>query len=432
MKLRLRAIGAVVATAAVLGVFLAWSRLEPGALQSWWRSSPERIILIVIDTLRLDHISAYGSEVPTPNIDALAARGQRFDNVIASFHQTSMSMAALFTGRTPSIESGQLRQPLPWNGRTWCGMRRFLRAPDSDTCIPPSVPTLAQALRNAGYWTAGVVTNALIFRPLGYERGFDRWVQVSDEKRARIAALFQGDYRRRSAAEANRAVARLLETRPTDRFFLYVHYMDTHDYLLAQRSYAESVSLADQGVGELLKILREQRLLDGAVIVLLSDHGERLHEPHLSDGLPAHAGNPSFEEVLRIPLIVAPAVLEQPSGMIRSDDVHRLIKRLARIGEEGDPDLESGELFLSEERYHVYRDGRWKSYRKRDEETFQLVDLEADPGETRDVASSHPEVVSRHLKRIDELERALAAADTPASHLTPEDERRLRSLGYLD
>ena len=65
---------------------------------------PQRIVLVVVDTLRRDALGCYGAPQPTPHIDALARRGQRFERALASYHQTSMSMAALFTGRTPSIE----------------------------------------------------------------------------------------------------------------------------------------------------------------------------------------------------------------------------------------------------------------------------------------------------------------------------------------
>ncbi len=102
---------------------------------------------------------------------------------------------------------------------------------------------------------AGVATNALIFRPLGYDRGFDEWIQVSEEQTARVAAMFRGDYTTRAAEPANKAVEELPDARPGDHFFLYVHYMDTHDYHIAGRSYADSVSLTDAAIGRLLDLL---------------------------------------------------------------------------------------------------------------------------------------------------------------------------------
>ena len=392
---------------------------------------PERIVLIVVDTLRLDHISGrHWAE--TPHIDGLAARGQVFQNAVASFHQTSMSMSSLFTGRTPSLESGQVESPMGMNGRTWCGLRRLVEKPGDESCIPESLPTLAQSFREADYWTAGVVTNGLLFRPLGYDRGFDEWVQVSGDQTARIAALFRGNYRTRAAGPANEAVERLLDARPEDRFFLYVHYMDTHDYRLAGRSYPASVSVTDEAIGRLLEMLQERDLLEEAVVVLVADHGERLSEKHLVPGRPTHGGNPSFEEVLRIPLIISPAVVDEPEGLLRSDDIHRMIQRIAGIETRDSPDLEPGELFVSEQTYQTYRQGSWKSFRDRAGRKLRLIDLAADPGETRDVAAEHAEIAAEHVRRMDELSRTLAAVNKPGTRLTPDDEQRLRSLGYLD
>ena len=78
-----------------------------------------------MDTLRKDHVSAYGTRVSTPNIDALAARGVRIDSAVSAFHQTTMSMGALFTGRTPALETGDARRSAKWTGGTWCGLSRF-------------------------------------------------------------------------------------------------------------------------------------------------------------------------------------------------------------------------------------------------------------------------------------------------------------------
>ena len=120
-------------------------------------AAPERIVLIVVDTLRADFASCCGARPETPVIDALAARGQRFERAVGSFHQTTMSMGALFTGRTPSFlvtDGGDMAI----NGRTWCGMARFAE-PGDPGCLPRSLRTLPQRLRKAGYETLGVVSN---------------------------------------------------------------------------------------------------------------------------------------------------------------------------------------------------------------------------------------------------------------------------------
>jgi hypothetical protein len=77
---------------------------------------PEHVVLVVVDTLRRDHLSIYGAEIETPNIARLAARGAVVENALASFHQTTLSMGALFSGRTPSLESGDPARASPQTG----------------------------------------------------------------------------------------------------------------------------------------------------------------------------------------------------------------------------------------------------------------------------------------------------------------------------
>ena len=145
-----------------------------------------------------------------------------------------------------------------------------------------------------------------------------------------------------------------------------------------------------------------------------------------------HFGNPSFEEVLHVPLIVSPPQTETPpDAYLRSDDVYRMILRTAGIDAPVSGELEEGELFVSEQWYQTYRNGRWKSYRRRGEDAIALVDLESDPAERIDVAGEHPEIVANHERRLRELSKDLAAKGIDRTKLTPEDERRLRALGYL-
>jgi arylsulfatase A-like enzyme len=393
--------------------------------------APERIVLIVVDTLRADRLSPYGGDVETPHIQALADRGQVFTHFVASFHQTSMSMASLFTGRTPSLETGVAGEALDWTGRNWCGFRR-LRDGDEDTCVPQRLSTLAEGLRDAGYWTAAVATNAYLFRPYGYDQGFDRWVEVGERPTDAGALLYVNGQTRRGEI-ANAAAAELLARRPSNHFFLYVHYMDVHDYKQLGVSYAEGVRRADRAVGHLLALLRRHGLAEGTLVILASDHGERLGERHLVEGSSSHLGNPSFEELLRLPLIVAPPLPGvDPGRTLRSDDLHRLIRRVAGAADPPPADLDQGELFLSEQEWQTYRRGRWKSFRRRDTGELFLVDLDADPGERSDVARQHPEISAEHARRLDALTRGLGAGRVAPSSLTSEDERRLRSLGYLE
>jgi uncharacterized sulfatase len=422
---------------ALIGLLATWLA-APLACSLGGERPPERLVLIVIDTLRRDHLGVYGSSVPTPNIDALAARGQHFSNVISSFHQTTMSMGSLFTGRTPSMEAGENRV-LAWNGDNWCGLARLAQRPGSDLCLPPGVPTLAEALREAGYWTIGVASNQFLYEPSGFSRGFDDWVQVDDRppvagraSRRNLANAHQS----RTWHSVNRAAVAALNRRPRDKFFLYVHYVDVHDYVFQKTTYAEAVKGMDEGVGRLLAQLESAKLLEDAVVVLASDHGEQLGEMHNFPGeFPnsfGHYGNPSFQEQLRVPLIVAPARGGDPNRFLRTQDIFDLLLEIAGAPREPSRDIEPDELFLGEARYRTYRKGRWKSFVRRSDGRHFVYDLEADPLEKNDVAAQNPAVMADHSERIEQLTRSLTASGVPERELSESERERLRALGYID
>lgn len=407
---------------AALGLALGWWLLRP--------EPPSRIVLIVVDTLRRDHLSPYGALLRTPNVQALAERGQVFTNALASFHQTSMSMGALFSGHTPSIESEREEQPLGWNGHAWCGLARFADDDPEGACVPPGVRTLAEALRDEGYYTIGIASNPLLHEPSGFAAGFLDWVEVRPARRVGSDDLADG-YRPVGWREVNRDARAALARRPHDHFFLYVHYMDVHDYFLNHESYARAVERVDEGVGELLDGLRAGGLLEDARVIFTADHGERLAETRPVPMTRRHFGNPSFQELLRIPLLIAPATALDPQQLLRSEDLHRLILSLAGVEARPGEDLAPDELFLSELRFRTYLKGRWKLIEARNRARVNLYDLVEDPGEQRDLAAAHPEIVAEQRARAGEIAGRLRARATERG-LSELERRRLEALGYLD
>lgn len=392
-------------------------------------------MLIVVDTLRRDHVSAYGGTPLTPRIDALAARGQTFRNVRAAFHQTTMSMGSLFTGRTPSLETQDPAHTLSWNGETWCGMARFAAVGSEGVCLPDTLPTLGDRMRQAGYWTIGIASNQFMFGGAGFSRGFDDWVEVGSQD----SPISQPRQKRRwlseqrSGTPVTKAAIAALARRPRDRFFLFVHFMDVHDYHYLGIDYREAVGVLDAAVGTLLDGLEAEDLLEGATVVLTSDHGERLAETHRPRGRPSHYGNPSFEEVLEIPLIVAPATDADSAAPLRTPELHHLLEGIAGLRPEREDVLESGEHYISERFFRTYISGNWKSaLRRRDDKLF-LFDLAADPAEQRDVAADRPEIAEAHRSRIDQLTHNLAIRTRRGDRELSEAERRtLEALGYVE
>jgi arylsulfatase A-like enzyme len=394
------------------------------------RAIPERIVLIVIDTLRRDHLSVYGAEVNTPNIEQLARRGTIVPNALSSFHQTTMSMGALFTGRTPSLEIGDSQRTVSWVQPNWCGLARFISEDAGDSCIPSSLPTLAEGLREHGYWTAGVVANNFLFSPAGFDRGFAEWREIGALPKGKLWLNLQLITERRSGRHVNEAVREVLAERPSDHFFLYVHYMDVHDWPQKPRGYTGAVEIVDGLVGGVLAELEGLGLMENTLVVLTSDHGEALDESHLLLTTPTHFGNPSFEQVLQIPLIVVGGPIESETP-IRSQDLYHWLGRQAGLPDSSAPELEPGELYVTEHFYRTYRKGRWKSFWRRHDGDFRLVDLAVDPAETLDVADRHPEVATAHRARMDALTAELAAPEAVARDLTPGEVGLLRALGYL-
>ena len=398
---------------------------------------PDRIVFFVIDTLRADVPGFAGGPATTPTLDRLATEGQAFDDAVAAYHATTMSMAALFTGRTPSLESGDRRKSVELNGRTWCGLFWLQPHANEARCIPAAIPTLAEVLASLGYETLGVVSNELLFAPFGLERGFDRWEEVGGRIIFTRPGIKEREaaHRSRAAAAVNARVMDVLRGRSSDRFFLYVHYMDVHDYALRsfdREKYVDAVTTVDSAIREVVEFLEREALSENALIVVTSDHGERFGEQHLLPGTASHAGNPSFEELLRVPLIVHPGCFAATEHPMRGQDTFRRITEIAGANLSMSPDLEDGELFVSEKEWQTYRNGRWKSFLPRSGDRLHLVDLETDPAERRDVAPAHPAIAQAHRMRIQTFTTQLATARASPTGLTPEDKRRLRALGYLD
>jgi arylsulfatase A-like enzyme len=336
--------------------------------------TPERIVLIVVDTLRRDHLSIYGADVRTPNMERLAGSGAVVRNSVSSFHQTTMSMGAIFTGRTPSLASGDPAETIAIIGPNWCGLARFASPDSDDGCVPAGMQTLGEMMRDRGYWTAAVVANRLLFAPAGFEQGFDEWVEVGTSRPGIPAKHITRMAQQRAGPHVNAAVRRLLRERPNDRFFLYVHYMDVHDWHQRQLEYAKAVERMDESIGNLVAALEDDDLLDGMVIVVVGDHGEILGgEEHLLPTMPTHIGNPSFEQVLGVPLVVVGGDVDEGGVPFRSEDLYHFFARLVGASVSTARDLEPGELFLTEAWYRTYRMGRWKSYWRRLDGDHRLV-----------------------------------------------------------
>ncbi len=273
----LAAVALVLVAIAAAAVYF-WRARSAAALV---RDSDQNVLLVTIDTLRADALSAYGGPASTPNIDRLAAHGARFDFAHAHAVVTLPSHASILSGLLP-YEHGI---------RDNSGFR-----------VKPETMTLARRLKPAGFATGAFVGGFTVTKRFGLTEGFD----VYDDQMPEIEGLGRAAMPERSAPEV---VARANEwiARQGGRFFAWVHVFDPHspyepppEFLAAHRDrpYYGEVESVDRALGPLLG--RLAALTRPTLVIVTSDHGEGLGE----HGEMTH-GMFAYETTLRVPLIVA-------------------------------------------------------------------------------------------------------------------------------
>jgi arylsulfatase A-like enzyme len=423
---------------------------------------PQRnLLLIVVDTLRADHLGAYGyPRAVSPEIDALAARGVRFERAYATAPWTQPSVASILTGLHPASH----------------GADRLLRV------LPGSANTLAERLQEARYATAAVVSHYLIGPRFGFDQGFETFVHGS--------ALGGGRFSTPGvSARGGELLARLArEERP---FFLFLHYFDPHysyerhpdahfaspggaGRLTGEQSveelrgldpppdaseaafvrdlYDEEIRFTDAGIGRVLRALARLGLGDSTVVVLASDHGEEFWER----GWLGHTRT-LHDEVVRVPLIVRvpgaePGTVADPVSLVSLASTlldllgvegegfqGRSFAPLLRLGSGRLP----GPIYLETEyfresqgaarleRKHALIDGRWKLVEDRVSGDRALYDLAADPDERTPLASRNVPLEKQLSEAAARYgSQRLEGAPNPVEP-TPQERKMLEALGYV-
>lgn len=240
----------------------------------------QRILFVVVDTTRADHVSGFGSARDTaPALAAFAEGGLRYDRAYAHAPWTKPSMATVFSSQLPA-EHGLLQ----WNQRT-----------------PEGLPTFATALQAAGWRTeAVVVQEAFLPEDNAFHVGFDRFDTSVFEGIGDPQVLVT------SETLTDRALGVLGELAAEERpWLLWVHYFDPHIVYADHQApvdfgsedadrYDEEIAFFDLHLGRLLSAVG-----DDVLVVLLSDHGEEL----LDHGGRGHTRT-VYEELVRVPLVL--------------------------------------------------------------------------------------------------------------------------------
>jgi arylsulfatase A-like enzyme/Flp pilus assembly protein TadD len=423
----------------VVAVCLAggWFGWRSGWLSGRKSTVRPSVLLVSIDTLRADHVGSYGYRAAaTPVIDALAARGLRFEQAETVTPLTLPAHTSLLSGTFPAFHG--VRD----NGSFYVG---------------DEVTTLAEVLKAHGYRTGGFVGAYVLDHRWGIAQGFDHYYDDFDLSRFEMAAGL--DAAQRPGREVVDHALAWLAGESDQPFFAWVHLYDPHSPYVPPEPYRSrfpatmigaydgEIAATDAQVGRLVDFLTTNGRLENTVIVVVGDHGESLGE----HGEQQH-GFFVYDASVRIPLIVAgPRVPTRAvPDQVRIVDVMPTILELAGVeapaavqGVSLMP-LGRGErhdlLGFSETwypRYHygwseltAVRDGRYKFIAAPRRE---LYDTKADPGELHDVAASNPRVADALERALADMTAKLAVAATPQQPrpVEPEVEERLRSLGYV-
>lgn len=415
---------------------------------------PGNVILVIVDTLRADHLGCYGSDQHTsPNIDRLAAEGLRFADAYAQAPWTLPSIASILTGR-------------------WAHQHGARAEVDGKIHpIDPALETLAEWMQKGHYRTGAVVNVPFLAPALGLNRGFDHY------------DFEGGDMENQSHRTADRttdAALAWVDTVGDAPFFLVVHYFDPHltynppaRYLEGLPNTADASRLATWGnpreifglrhggrrpspedqaqliarydgeirftdaeFGRLRAGLEARGVWDQALVIVGADHGEEFWD----HGGFEH-GHTHYRELLHVPLIVrrpggpVDAVHE---GMVRNIDIAPTILDFASI--QGPRDLPGQVLGTGGVRASLAEGSLWSgdmvSVRNSELTVIwnrttneQLVFDAADLQEQTNLA---PQLLPEHLELYGLL-RALPTSRPPGAAWEPDAEEmeRLRSLGYV-
>ncbi|MDG2303120.1 MAG: sulfatase-like hydrolase/transferase [Candidatus Binatia bacterium] len=430
------------------------------------------VVLVIVDTLRADHLGSYGDPRGlSPNIDAVAADGATWE----AFGQSSWTKPSVATILTSLYASSHGAMSKP--------------------SVLPDVTTLADAMQEQGYTTSGFVSNINLAPSFNFQQGFDEYTYFApdylfgaEESSSKLVIysilrvvnfkLFKDRWVEQyyqDSRTVNEDALPWIERHKDDRFFTLLHYMDPHDPYFThpydgkgiarvenqnppaedaaemKELYAGEISYMDESFGHLVEQLKSLDLYGNTLIILTADHGEEFQE----HGGWWH-GTTLYNEQIAVPLITKfPAgtyLSGRPSGVARLLDVSPTILSAAGAplpdewqGADLSEGIPSARVAFAEEDHEgniitAVRKGPTKLIRSqagnpRGLPEVELFDVEGDPAEQRNLAADH-EV------EIADLDKEIIAISTGATddavetggdvEMDDATRDRLRALGYIE
>ncbi len=410
------------------------------------------VVFVLIDTLRADRLSAYGYERPTsPTLEEIAQSGVRFSRVEAQSSWTKTSMASLWTGLFPH--------------RT--GVVRFQHG------LPESASLPAELFQQAGYVTAGIFRNGWVDANFGFHQGFDLYLNPTPRQDPAGFRRPPPGLRRLPGTDEDLTFAGIefVKRNRSERFLLYIHYMDVHQYAYDQTaaalrfgpsiedSYDASINWVDRNVYALLEAMDELDLLEKSIVVVASDHGEAFRE----HGREGHARD-IYTEAVSVPLIfMLPFRLSEPlvvEPVVRNVDIWPTLLDLAGLpplpetdGVSLVPVMEAaarGEA-IETPKSMAYIDQTWGLleadpkplvalrddgkrllFRPHAPDAVEIFDVASDPAEKRNLRANPPEWAEPFREEIESrLEQPVPWGAGTEVEVDTLKRGQLRALGYV-
>ncbi len=432
---------------------------------------PVNVILIIIDTLRKDHVSCYGYErETTPNLDELAREGVRFENAKAPSPWTLPSIASMLTGQNPSNHMAGIH----------------LDPPDMEdrrlTMMHESILTIAQIFQQKGYSTVGFFQNPFVDPSFGLDRGFD------------VYNYRPGDNLNiRRANSVVDAAVQWLEQRGRTRqgFLMVVHLFDPHlaydpainfvatytygykgklrppfapdlkeirsgrmelseaDKQFAIGLYDGEIATVDNSLGSFFDYLKEKGVYDSSMIIAASDHGEEFWDHDSFEH-----GHTMHWELLDVPLIIRfPGGLHAGKVITEGVSLTDLFPSILGFLDWSVPIRMDGVSFipgpstltvrphiLFSENVHFGPQQQAfivNNYKMTINEhgRIEVYNLEKDPLETENIFGLEKEFPKEIHEQIDfmagQMKKLIEEKSPQAADLDRETKKKLKALGYL-
>jgi len=412
------------------------------------------VILITIDTLRSDHLEAYGYQGgKTPTTTALSRESVLFENVVVQTPLTLPSHISILTGTYPFYH----------------GVQGNLAS------LGKEIPTLAEWFKARGYATGAVLGAAVLMAERGLNRGFDvyddnfpfpqvsRSISSSPPEKPQLTDQLVSLSERPAERVATLAL-RWLETNREGPFFLWVHFFDPHDPYtppepfkteFKDKLYDGEIAYLETQLASFFRELKRLGLYENSLLVFTSDHGESLGEHKEM----FHAYY-IYDASLRVPLMfkIPPALArgqikmgQRLEGQVRSVDIAPTIIQL--LGERV-PEYMQGEGLVGAmtgrrtgEQLPAYAETHYPRYfgssplfslsnsrHKYIEAPIpELYDLREDPAELRNIFEGQSVLANQLKTQMYELQRRFApmGIQTEGEQADPESVERLQALGYV-